>query len=55
MGVNFYFVDDISLHEIFEGPAEVGEIDAIHRGAEALAIAEDDNFFIGVLLAEAVD
>jgi hypothetical protein len=40
---------------LVKGPEEVRGVDAVHRGAEALALGEDNDVLVGVLLGEAVD
>lgn len=55
LGIDRDLIDDVSGEEVFEGPAEVGQVDAEHGGAEALASAEDGDCLFGMFVSEAVD
>ena len=54
-GVDGDLVDDVAFHEVVEDPEEMGGVDAVHGGAEALAFGEGDDVFVGELFGEAVD
>src|SRR5438552_2081818 len=48
-------VDDLSLDEIFQNPAQVRQVDAEHRRAQTLAIAEHDDLLLRVLILQTID
>lgn len=54
-GVDGDLVDDFALGEVVQRIEEVWGIDAVHGGAEALAVGEDGDGFVGVGFGEAVD
>ena len=55
VGVDGDAVDDFAFGEVVEDVEEVRGVDAVHGGAETLAFGEGDDFFVGVLVGEAVD
>lgn len=57
LGVDFDLVDDVAVGELVEDVEEVGRVDAVHGGAEALAFGEHGDFDIalGGFVGEAVD
>lgn len=45
----------VPADEVLEGPDEVREVDAVHRGAVADRLVEEDDVLVGVLLGQALD
>lgn len=55
LGIHLDLVDHFSLHQIFQNPAQVRQVDPKHRRAETLAIAQDDDLLIGMLMHQTID
>ena len=53
--VHIDLIDDIAFNEILQNPAEVRQIDPVHRRAETLTVGEHDDLLLGMLLCQAVD